>query len=125
DIAFQYGETTIYPLKDEIIGEGIVKRDPVREEQLLLLLRDSGFIEINQAMFLFQEEAIYQFLHDGLEALEQLATVLVSSQVKNMIIDPSHYTLNSMVDYQPSEGMLDITFDIEGITEEHVTNILQ
>ncbi|SER81162.1 Superfamily II DNA or RNA helicase, SNF2 family [Gracilibacillus ureilyticus] len=124
EIGFQYGQTTIYPLKNEQQSNDIVKRETIKEQQVLRLLHESGFMEINQAMFLFNEDSIYHFLHDNLYQLEEIASVFLTHEVRNMMLT-ENYALQTSVDYRPSEGMLDISFDIEGITNENISQLLQ
>ncbi|KAB8132148.1 serine/threonine protein phosphatase [Gracilibacillus oryzae] len=124
DIAFQYGQTTIYPMNEIQETKDIIKRETLKEQHLLQMLRELGFMEINQALFLFHEDSIYYFLHDKLAELEQFASVFLTQQVKNMLLT-EHYSLQTSVDYRLSEGMLDISFDIEGISGENISNILQ
>ncbi|MFC4404929.1 SNF2 helicase associated domain-containing protein [Gracilibacillus xinjiangensis] len=124
DIGFQYGETTIYPLQEEKDTNDIIKRETIKEQQLLQMLREIGFMEINQAMFLFNEDLIYHFLHEKVYELEEYATIFLTQHVKNMMLS-NNYSIQTSVDYHPSEGMLDISFDIEGITGENISHILQ
>ncbi|WP_163536478.1 DEAD/DEAH box helicase [Gracilibacillus sp. YIM 98692] len=124
DIEFHYGETIFNPFQHQQTSEKITKRDYAQEQYLMQWLRDSEFLEMNQAMFLFHDDAIYHFLHEKLELLKQFVSVYVSQSVKKLINENAQ-PLQSQVDYRPSEGMLDIHFDMEGISQEDVTNILK
>jgi SNF2 family DNA or RNA helicase len=121
---FRYGDTKINPFLIEQSLDTIVKRDVQKEQYALELLRSFGFTEVNQAMYLFNEDAIYQFIHEDIYKLEEIATVYTTQQVKNLLYDNEYY-LQTSVDYRPSEGMLDISFDIEGISTEYVAEMMQ
>ncbi|MGN8645391.1 SNF2 helicase associated domain-containing protein [Gracilibacillus sp. HCP3S3_G5_1] len=125
EVEYQYGEATFTPFSDQGSGGTIVKRETHKEQDILQMLRDEAFIEMNQSFYLFNDDAIYSFIHEGVYQLERTASVYLSRSVKQMLEGIDQIKLQSHVDYRPSEGMLDIAFDMEGISNEDVRNILQ
>ncbi|UOQ48272.1 DEAD/DEAH box helicase [Gracilibacillus caseinilyticus] len=125
EVEYHYGEEQFTPFSEQSVAKTIVKRETAKEQQIIQQLRDEAFMEMNHAYYLFNDDAIYSFLHEGVHELEQSANVYLSYAVKQMIDGVDKITLQSQVDYRPTEGMLDIAFDMEGISDEHVANILQ
>lgn len=125
DVEYHYGDSIFTPFTESGSGDSIVKRETNKEQQVLQMLRDEAFIEINQAFYLFNDDAIYSFIHEGVYQLESITTVYLSRNVKQMLEGIDQISLQSSVDYRPSEGMLDIQFDMDGISTEDVSNILQ
>ncbi len=125
EVEYHYGESVFTPYSEQGSGETIVKRETHKEQEIMQMLRDEAFIEMNQAFYLFNDDAIYSFIHEGVYHMENVASVFLSRSVKQMVEGIDQITLQSNVDYRPSEGMLDIEFDLEGISDENVANILQ
>ncbi|ENH98429.1 non-specific serine/threonine protein kinase [Gracilibacillus halophilus YIM-C55.5] len=123
-VSFQYGDHVFYPFAHQQTTNQLVKRNRDKENQLIERMRDIGFLEMNQSMFLFDYETIYSFLHEDVYWLESYSHVYMSSDVKRMLGDDAHQ-LQSSVEYNSSEGMLDISFDVEGISDEYVAEVLQ
>ncbi|MDX8044651.1 DEAD/DEAH box helicase [Gracilibacillus sp. S3-1-1] len=125
EVEYHYGTSIFTPFNEQETGEKIVKRETHAEYKILQQLRDEAFIEMNQSFYLFNDAAIYSFIHEGVYVLEENADVYLSSSVKRMLEGIEQIKLQSNVDYQPSVGMLDISFDMEGISDEDVSHILQ
>lgn len=124
-VEFHYGDTVFRPFAESPSADKIVKRELAREQEMVQMMKDFSFLELNQAFYLFDDEKIYTFLHEHVYSLTKHASVFLSNDVKKMTADKEKIHLAPAVDYSPSEGMLDITFDMEGISEEEAYQILQ
>ncbi|GAA0285398.1 SNF2 family DNA or RNA helicase [Gracilibacillus halotolerans] len=123
-VEFHYGETVIHALTGKKNSSEIVRRKTTEEEHIIQLLQDMHFIEINGSMQLFSDEAIYEFLFDRINEVNQYAEIFISDSVQRLLTDkPIH--INSNVDYVESEGMLDIQFSMEGISQEEIHEIFR
>ncbi|MDC3412251.1 DEAD/DEAH box helicase [Aquibacillus sp. 3ASR75-11] len=122
-VTFHYGDRLAYPYQEVSSYDNPIKRDDYKENEVLNLLESIHFVFINGEFRLFQLEFIYSFLHDILPKLEQKADVYISTAVKSMLT--SKPTFTSTVQLDGENGMLDIEFDMEGISSKDVQHVLQ
>ncbi|RCW67074.1 DEAD/DEAH box helicase [Saliterribacillus persicus] len=123
-VTFSYGDTVISPFSRDDSGDKITKRDRFLEQEFIYKLLGYGFIEMKNGYFLFNPESIYDFFHKGIDQLRNLAQVYISDQVKRMIGSQQAVKLESRVQFDQSRGMLDIQFDMGGISDEDVSRVL-
>lgn len=124
-VEYHYGKEVFTPFSLEAETSKIVKRDTYQEQQVVECLQEEAFIEMNQTYYLFNDAAVFHFIHDGIIQLQQIASVYLTRSVKQMTAGLDDIQLQSRIDYEPNEGMLDISFNIEGISEQNVQAILQ
>ncbi|WP_186580869.1 DEAD/DEAH box helicase [Aquibacillus kalidii] len=124
-LSYQYGDTIIEPFSKSQQSDKIIKRDSEKENEIQQLLQKSGFTFLNGQFQLFNNAAIYQFLQETLSVLQEKATVYTSTQVKAMIGGPTRSPLVSTINLDQKSGMLDIYFDMDGISEKDIQNVLQ
>ncbi|WP_226036037.1 DEAD/DEAH box helicase [Aquibacillus saliphilus] len=122
-LEFHYGDAVIYPYQTEQPENVVIKRDILKEKELLRDLDSFGFFHINKQFQLFKNASIYSFLHEGITLLSEKAQLFMSSKMKAMIIEKQP-TLTSTIDLDNKRGILDIQFDIEGISMHDVQNVL-
>ena len=123
-IKFHYGNTVIDAFTGQKNTAEIVRRKTTEEESFLQLLQDMQFIEMNGTMQLMSDEAIYQFLFEGINDIKQYAEIHISDAVKQLISEKPIY-IQSNVDYVETEGMLDIQFSMEGISQEEIYDLFR
>ncbi|MCT2537291.1 DEAD/DEAH box helicase [Aquibacillus koreensis] len=122
---FHYGSRVFHPYKQEQAStDQIVKRNMAKELEVLQFIEQAGFVYLKDQYHLFKNEAIYAFLYEKLVDLEQMATVYVANNVKTMIAG-ERPSLTSKVNINKNSGMLDIYFDMEGISQGDVQQVLQ
>ncbi|MDL4839267.1 DEAD/DEAH box helicase [Aquibacillus rhizosphaerae] len=123
-VEFHYGNRIVRPYVDSSSNDSVIKRDISREMRILELLEKAEFVYLNKQFQLFKNDAIYTFINETIADLERLATVYVSDEVKTMIVEQKP-ELISNVNVDTNRGMLDIHFDIEGISQSDVQDVLQ
>ncbi|QDP41257.1 DEAD/DEAH box helicase [Radiobacillus deserti] len=123
-VEFHYGGKVALPYQDDYSLETVIKRNHSKELEVLLLMEEAGFVYLNNQFHLFKQEAIYDFLKSSLQTLQEKADVFLSSSVEAMISDREH-TLSTSVQMNPTSGMLDIHFDILGISKTDIDYVLQ
>jgi superfamily II DNA or RNA helicase len=122
-VAFHYGDHVIQPGQKQT-NLPVIKRQSAQEDAVLQQLHTSGFRFSKGRFHLLNMEYIYQFLHEHLPALQHLAEVYISDRVQAMKADDQH-EVSSSVRLQQEKGMLEISFDINGLSEAHISNVLQ
>ncbi|SDM20130.1 DEAD/DEAH box helicase [Sediminibacillus halophilus] len=123
-LEFHYGEDIVYPYQEDRLSEKVIKREANKELALISLLEKAEFVYLNNMYQLFKTDAIYHFLQETLPQLKEMADVYVSSTVKTLI-NTSEPVMSSSVEVNRLEGMLDIQFDIDGISAEEVQQLMQ
>ena len=123
-VVFQYGEEKIFPNQTTQAQEQVLVRDFQSEQALLTRLKNSGFRLLNQSYWLFSEEKMYQFIYDDLPELLEQTSVFMTDQVETLRAERDYF-LDTRVEVNALTGMLDVQFNIDGITKQDVQNVLQ
>ena len=123
-VTFQYGKHQFNPNQSNQTTETVMVRDFQAEQDLLNLLKESGFRVLNQSHWLFNEEKIYQFIYHILPELMEETQVFMSDQVKALRAE-QNYQLETNIEVDGLTGMLDVSFNIEGISEKDISAVLQ
>lgn len=122
-VIFQYGKIKIYPHQTANEEDHVLIRDFQTEQLLLNKLKDSGFRYLNQSYWLFNEERIYNFIYHRLPELEREATIYLTDQVKALKVEKP-YQLQTNIEVNGLTGMLDVQFNMEGISEQEIQEVL-
>ena len=87
---FRYGDRTIDPFDETPLpenlprGEKLLLRDAAAERKVLDALGAAGFIVSKGHVYLTGQEAIFNFVSEGLQHLQELAEVYLSNDFKRM-----------------------------------------
>ncbi|NOU94295.1 helicase SNF [Paenibacillus sp. LMG 31456] len=126
-LEFQYGDIVINPLEGTSQKRGndrILMRDGEQERQIMDLMEQSLFAKTEGGYFMEDEEAEYDFLYHIVPQLEKLLKVYATSAVKARL-----YTGNTppkiSVDVDERTDWLECQFDMEGIPESEIRNLLK
>lgn len=126
-LEFQYGDIVINPLEEGEQKRGanrILMRDGDRERRILELMEQSSFSHTEAGFFLHDEEAEYDFLYTVIPQLEKLVTVYATSAVKERLVT-GHAPPNVTVDVAERTDWLEFRFDMEGIRESDIRELLK
>lgn len=125
DIIFKYGETELNPFneKDDEPYNKVLVRDINSELQLLAILEANGFEKTKLNYILKDEEALVEFLTEGINKLQELGEVYYSDAFKNMRIYTSSNIKSSI--RLNEEDLLEFTFNIEGVDRSELKDILE
>lgn len=102
-----------------------VIRDSKKEIQTLNLLNELGYKrqEKDYTKRLVQDEKFYEFFTKEIPLLEESAEVYINDSLDSIFLDQIDPDTN--VDIQQEGGLLDIRFDIKGISKDEVNQVLQ
>ncbi|SIS43167.1 DEAD/DEAH box helicase [Salimicrobium flavidum] len=123
DIEFRYGERTIDPFRSPTEQNTIIKRDYVEENKIMQLIEQADFKFDGSFIYIDDEEKIDTFLKSTLPRLQAEAEVYLSAGMKHLL--QSAPVLKPTIDVNESTDWLDISFEIDGIGEEDITNVMQ
>ncbi|MGE7625413.1 SNF2 helicase associated domain-containing protein [Viridibacillus sp. NPDC096237] len=125
-LEFHYDQVVINPCEEthqpypHIPG---IKRQRTKEEQIIKLLLDNSFTQTPGGFYLYDEEAEYQFLHHNIADLEKLVQIYATTSVK-MRIHKGYTGPRIKVEVGERTDWLAFRFDIKGISESEIQNIL-
>ncbi|MFT8311723.1 MAG: DEAD/DEAH box helicase [Sporolactobacillus sp.] len=126
-LEYHYGHAVVKPFEqDEGAGadDQIFIRD-AEKEQVIMDIIDSSSLKISgNQLYAEGEEAIYDFLYEDLPQLENVAEILLTSSVRTLLM-PDQKTPFAKIDMDDSENWLDVHFQLDGIEEDEIQNILQ
>ncbi|MDQ0921066.1 DEAD/DEAH box helicase [Paenibacillus sp. V4I5] len=126
-LEFQYGDIVINPLEGNEQRRGtdrILMRDGDQERRILELMEQSPFAKTEGGYFMDSEDEEYEFLYHIVPQLEKLVTVYATSAVKTRLLT-GHVPPRVKVDVDERTDWLEFKFDMEGIPESEVRNLLK
>ncbi|MDQ0886976.1 superfamily II DNA or RNA helicase [Paenibacillus sp. V4I9] len=126
-LEFQYGDIVINPLEGNEQRRGtdrILMRDGDQERRILELMEQSPFAKTEEGYFMDSEDEEYEFLYHVVPQLEKLVTVYATSAVKTRLLT-GHGPPKVKVDVDERTDWLEFKFDMEGIPESEIRNLLK
>ncbi|MDA3845185.1 MAG: DEAD/DEAH box helicase, partial [Vallitaleaceae bacterium] len=127
-ITFNYGDYQLHilPRDTSMIPEHVtIIQDLKKEAELMNLLKSSYcvFDASNEYFTIIKEDYLYDFIYVTLPALQEIATVYYSDAFKQLHIKhPSGFQGGVSVS---SSGMLDFSFEIDGVLEEEIHEVIR
>ena len=123
-VSFVYGETTVNPFmpgKQNWQGK-FVQRNIEKEDAILSLLSHYGFFVRTGECCLWEEEALFRFLTEGLPQLQQLCSVYYSESFRQIRVKERYSVASNF--YMRDNGLVEFSFSIEDVPPEEVQNLL-
>jgi superfamily II DNA or RNA helicase len=125
-LEFQYGDIVFNPIEGigKLRGEGrILVRDAETEGRILELMEMSRFVRTESGYFLEGEDEEYEFMYRIIPELEKLVQIYATSAVKVRLY--TGHPPKMTVDVDERTDWLDIKFDIAGIPEADIRQVLK
>jgi SNF2 family DNA or RNA helicase len=126
-LEFQYGDVIINPLEGNEQRRGsdrILLRDGDQERRILELMDQSFLAKTEGGYFTEGDDAEYEFLYHVVPQLEKLLKVYATSAVKTRL-HTGHVSPKVKVDVDERTDWLAFKFDMEGIPESEIRNLLK
>ncbi|WP_082233384.1 DEAD/DEAH box helicase [Halobacillus massiliensis] len=124
DVQFHYGDHMIRPFHYPPGQSQIIKRDRQAEQSIIHILEQAEFKFDGEIVYIEDDEALDQFLTMYLPRLNEQAEVFTSASVRSLVNDQDHELIPS-VQVDTEGSWLDIRFEIEGISNDDITNALR
>lgn len=125
-LLYRYGSVELNPFyRDEDLHE-VVIRDVQKEKQIMNIIEQANFHFNGEELYIdVSEDAIlYEFLHTIVPELEKYVTIYAEKEIQQMIVTEQPKPTVS-VDVQTDTNLLEIGFEISGVDEAEVTELLQ
>ncbi|MCL1630776.1 DEAD/DEAH box helicase [Sporolactobacillus sp. CPB3-1] len=126
-LEYHYGQAVVRPFeqnKETGVEDQIFIRDAEKEQTIMDMLEASTLKISGKRLYAEGEEAIYEFLYEALPELENVAEILLTGSVRTLLM-PEQKTPFAKIDMDSSENWLDVRFQLDGINENEIQNILQ
>jgi len=123
-LEYHYGNQQIDPFSGRKQEEAIIIRDVDKERQIMQLIEHANFHYNGRELYIeADEDEWYTFLYDVLPLMDEQVELFLTSEIRNMIVDhvPSPTTNVSL---ESSSNLLEIGFDMEGINQSEINQIL-
>ncbi len=128
NVEYEYGDQVINPFKDDtrIVSEdgGIILRDSEKEQTIMSLIEQASLKFNGRELYIEDEALIFDFLYWTIPELNDLADVFLTESARGWLLDESSLPVTS-VDMDNSGNWLDVSFDMKGLDEEEISNILK
>ncbi|WP_120188781.1 DEAD/DEAH box helicase [Ammoniphilus oxalaticus] len=128
-VEFHYDSIVVDPFQAETEPKGlpdgaILMRDAEQEQALLRLFVGLEKDEENGNPFMEGEEPIFDFLYTVIPEAQQLGQVYLTDSVKALIL-PQEQTAHTRIDLDSDGGLLEVSFDMDGIERDEVSKLLR
>lgn len=127
NLAYHYGPYEI----DPFIGMAedtrvILVRDVAQEEKIMYFIEQSNFHYNGKELYmsLSDDEEVFEFLYKFLPELDKYVELFLTSSIRSRMLEREPLP-TTHVDVNENSSLLDISFDISGINENEVSEVLQ
>lgn len=128
DVEYHYGNKLINPFRINSVGEseeeGLFIRDARKEQEIMAAVENASLKYNGKNLYVQGEEETYYFLYRTLPYLEDKAEIFLTNEVKALFL-PDNQEPETTFDFNSDGGLLEVSFDMKDIGQEHIQNILQ
>lgn len=127
-LEYHYGDNTINPFhrmtEKTADDKAILIRDGDKEQAIMDVIETADIKFNGKVLYVEGEEEIFEFLFETIPLLEEKVDVFLTNKVKSFIL-PNQQAPVTNIDIDSSGNWLEVRFNMDGIAEEEVQNILQ
>ncbi|MFD1361402.1 SNF2 helicase associated domain-containing protein [Lentibacillus salinarum] len=125
-LTYHYGSREINPFtgREQEQDDGIIIRDVEKEQQIMHLIEHANFHYNGKELYIpIDEETLYDFLFSVLPVLDNYLDLYMTNEIRSLFIDQQPSPTTS-VQLESSSNLLDIGFNIDGIGDDEVNQVL-
>src|SRR5699024_8775436 len=121
---YHYGSEMIDPFDGQKETDVIIIRDVEKEQHIMQLIEHADFHYNGKELYIEpSEESLYDFIYHILPVIDEYVELFLTSDVRNLIIETDTAPSTS-VRIESSTNLLEIGFDMVGVDDDEVQNIL-
>ncbi|HLS35058.1 MAG TPA: DEAD/DEAH box helicase [Bacillota bacterium] len=126
DLRYQYGKYTLDPFINQEHSDVVIIRDTEKEQRIMNIIEAADFHYNGEDLYveLENEDHLYDFLYTYLPMFEEHVQLYLTDDVRSFFIE-GEATPQTSVQLASSTNLLEINFDLSGINEEEIPEILQ
>lgn len=124
-LSYHYGSHEIDPFNGrEQNDDIIIIRDVEKEQQIMNLIEHANFHYNGKELYIeIDDDTLYEFLFSVLPVLDKYLELYMTDEIRRFFVD-TQASPSTSVQLESSSNLLDIGFDIEGINDEEVDQVL-
>lgn len=123
-LEYHYGEHQIDPFSGRELDDVIIIRDVEKERQIMHLIEHANFHYNGKELYIEAgEDDLYDFLYHVLPLLDKYVELFLTSDIRNLIVE-NEPSPSTSVQLESSSNLLEIGFNIEGIDDSEINQIL-
>ncbi|MEC5424115.1 DEAD/DEAH box helicase [Virgibacillus sp. C22-A2] len=124
-LEYHYGDQLIDPFSGREQNDVIIIRDVEKEQHIMRLIEHADFKYNGRELYIEADEddEIYEFLYNVLPLLDEQVELFLTSEIRNFIVENEPMPSTS-VRLESSSNLLDIGFNIQGVNETEINQIL-
>jgi SNF2 family DNA or RNA helicase/uncharacterized Zn finger protein len=125
-LEFYYGENNINPFEQTTPEKSgpILMRDAEKEQAIMEVFQSTSLRFNEKLVYVKGEDEIFEFLFEILPQLEDKTEIFLTSAVRSFVLPDKHAPVTT-IDVDSSGNWLEVSFDMEGIEQKEIRNILQ
>ncbi|ALX49770.1 helicase SNF2 [Lentibacillus amyloliquefaciens] len=124
-LSYHYGSHEIDPFNGrEQVDDAIIIRDVKKEQQIMNLIEHANFHYNGRELYIeTDEESLYDFLFKVMPVLDKYLELYMTDEIRKFFIEQQPSPSTS-VQLESSSNLLDIGFNIDGINDEEINQVL-
>lgn len=126
NLKYRYGTVDVDPFGKNKETDKLIIRDTMKEQQIMQLIEHADFHYNGKELYMeaFDEAILYEFLHKLLPMLDQHVELFLTANMRKLFVETKPIPSTS-VRVDTDSNLLEIGFDISGVNEDEITEILQ
>ena len=125
-LRYHYGDIEIDPFSNRTEKDIIIIREVEKEQEIMHLIEQSNFHYNGKELYinLIEDEEVYDFLYTILPMLDEYVELYLTSNIQSLIVENEPIP-STTVNVESASNLLEIGFDISGVNEDEVTEMIQ
>ncbi|MGX4670860.1 DEAD/DEAH box helicase [Cerasibacillus sp. JNUCC 74] len=125
-LKYHYGEEIIDPFNGREKNDVIIIRDVEKEQQIMQLIEYADFHYNGKELYIHMEneEDMYEFVYYTLPKLDDYVELFLTAEIRNLLVEMEPIA-HTKVQVERSSNLLDIGFNIDGVSEADISRILE
>ncbi|RWR07512.1 SNF2 helicase associated domain-containing protein [Siminovitchia fortis] len=124
-LEYDYGGLTVDPFYQHEEPGKILIRDVEKEKEIMTIIENAGMKYNGKELHLqLEEEELYEFLFFILPALGERCELFLTNNIRR-IVSLEQPVPKTNVETEESAGLLEISFQLEGIDDEEIADIMR
>ena len=123
-VEFHYDQIVIQPLENREFPKMII-RDLTKEEEILSLMKESGFTSTEGGNYMQNEELEYHFLYHVLPKLHPHTQIYMTTAVRTRLVKEHVFPKIRVRVQKERTDWLEFKFEMDGIKDQQIQEILK
>src|SRR5699024_5064188 len=124
-LEYHYGQQVINPFGGQKPMDVIIIRDVEKEQEIMRLIEYANFHYNGKELYIqADDDALFDFFYSVLPLFEDRVELFLTEELRNLVVT-DEFVPQTNVRMDSTTNLLEVGFDIEGLDEDEVQNVLQ